>query len=207
MYQSYIKRICDVVIAIMLLPFLAILMIPIGIIIKLDDRGPVFFKGPRLGKDMKEFRMFKFRTMKVNAPDIRNEDGSTFNSDEDFRLTRVGKFLRKTSLDELPQIINILKGEMSFVGPRPSPLGNKDKYPEEFFKKFNIRPGITGYNQAILRNLATMEERVKNDVYYVENVSMKLDIKIIFMTIDSVLKSKNVNRFINKTGNGENISG
>lgn len=207
MYQSYIKRICDVVIAIMLLPFLAIVMIPIGIIIKLDDRGPVFFKGPRLGKNMKEFRMFKFRTMKVNAPDIRNEDGSTFNSDEDFRLTRVGKFLRKTSLDELPQIINVIRGEMSFVGPRPSPLGNKDIYPKEFFKKFNVRPGITGYNQAVLRNAATMEERVQNDVYYVENICVKLDVKIIFMTINSVLRSKNVNKFMSKTGNGENISG
>lgn len=194
MYQSYIKRICDVVLAIMLLPFLAILMIPIGIIIKLDDRGPVFFKGPRLGKDMKEFRMFKFRTMKVNAPDIRNEDGTTFNSSQDERLTRVGKFLRKTSLDELPQILNVLRGEMSFIGPRPSPLGNKDMYPKEFFEKYKVLPGITGYNQAILRNQSTMEERIANDAYYVNNISARLDIKIIYLTVISILKSKNIYR-------------
>ena len=187
MYQSYIKRICDVVLAIMLLPF-------IGIIIKLDDRGPVFFKGPRLGKDMKEFRMFKFRTMKVNAPDIRNEDGTTFNSSQDERLTRVGKFLRKTSLDELPQILNVLRGEMSFIGPRPSPLGNKDMYPKEFFEKYKVLPGITGYNQAILRNQSTMEERSANDAYYVNNISARLDIKIIYLTVISILKSKNIYR-------------
>src|SRR5690606_18350475 len=122
-----------------------------------------------LGKDMKEFKMYKFRSMKVNAPDIRNEDGTTFNSSDDARVTKVGRILRNTSVDEIPQLINVIKGDMSLVGPRPSPLGNKDIYPEEFFKKFEVRPGVTGYNQVILRNKATMEQRIKNDSYYVEN--------------------------------------
>jgi lipopolysaccharide/colanic/teichoic acid biosynthesis glycosyltransferase len=195
MYRYGIKRLFDVIGALLALPLLLIIMIPVSIMIKLEDKGPVFYIAPRLGKDMKEFRMYKFRTMKVNAPDIRNEDGSTFNSDDDPRVTKVGKILRKTSIDELPQIINVLKGDMSFVGPRPSPLGNKDKYPKEYFRKFDVRPGITGYNQALLRNKSTMEQRVKNDLYYVENISFTLDIKIIFMTVVSVLKCKNINRY------------
>ncbi|WP_339210615.1 sugar transferase [Aeribacillus sp. FSL K6-8210] len=195
MYRYGIKRLFDVIGALLALPLLLIIMIPVSIMIKLEDKGPVFYIAPRLGKDMKEFRMYKFRTMKVNAPDIRNEDGSTFNSDDDPRVTKVGKILRKTSIDEIPQIINVLKGDMSFVGPRPSPLGNKDKYPKEYFRKFEVRPGITGYNQALLRNKSTMEQRVKNDLYYVENISFALDIKIIFMTLASVLKAKNINRY------------
>ncbi|MGG4040956.1 sugar transferase [Bacillus smithii] len=205
MYRYGIKRLFDVIGALLALPLLLIIMIPVSILIKLEDKGPVFFIAPRLGKNMKEFRMYKFRSMKVNAPDIRNEDGSTFNSDDDPRVTKVGKILRKTSIDEIPQIINVLKGDMSFVGPRPSPLGNKDIYPKEYFRKFEVRPGITGYNQALLRNKSTMEQRVKNDLYYVENISFILDIKIILMTVVSVLKFKNINRYTNnrneKVGN------
>ncbi|MBT2616773.1 MULTISPECIES: sugar transferase [unclassified Bacillus (in: firmicutes)] len=194
MYRYYIKRFFDVMVSILALPFFIIVMIPVSIMIKLEDKGPVFYNAPRLGKDMKEFPMYKFRSMKVNAPDIRNADGSTFNSDDDTRVTKVGRILRKTSIDEIPQIFNLIKGDMSFVGPRPSPLGNKDIYPKEFFRKFDVSPGITGYNQAILRNKSTMEQRVKNDIYYVENISFLLDIKIIFMTLVSVFMSKNINR-------------
>ncbi|MEH7136834.1 sugar transferase [Priestia megaterium] len=199
MYRYYIKRFFDFILSLCILPFLLAIMIPVAIIIKLEDGGPVFYNAPRLGKDMKEFPMYKFRSMKVNAPDIRNEDGSTFNSDNDPRVTRVGRILRKTSIDELPQLLNVLKGDMSFVGPRPSPLGNKDLYPKEFFRKFDVRPGITGYNQAVLRNKSTMEQRVKNDVFYVENISAFLDVKIVFMTATSVLSSKNINRNSDQT--------
>lgn len=136
MYRYGIKRVFDIIGSLLLLPFLLIIMIPVAIIIKLEDKGPVFYNAPRLGKGMREFPMYKFRSMKVNAPDIRNEDGSTFNSDDDPRVTKIGNVLRKTSIDELPQLLNVLKGDMSFVGPRPSPLGNKDIYPKEFFKKF-----------------------------------------------------------------------
>ena len=202
MYRYFIKRLFDIVLSLLLLPFVFMIIAPVAILIKLEDKGPIFYNAPRLGRDMKEFVMYKFRSMKVNAPDIRNEDGTTFNSDNDPRVTKVGRILRKTSIDELPQILNVLKGDMSFVGPRPSPLGDKSMYPKKFFRKYEVKPGITGYNQAVLRNAATMEQRIENDAFYVDNVSCYLDIKIIFMTAISVLKSKNINRNKNKVGNG-----
>ncbi|MBS4178123.1 sugar transferase [Lederbergia citrea] len=194
MYRYGIKRFFDIVVSLLVLPFFLLIMLPVAIIIKLEDKGSVFYNASRLGKGLKEFPMYKFRSMKENAPDIRNEDGSTFNSEDDPRLTKIGKILRKTSIDEIPQIINVLKGDMSFVGPRPSPLGNKDRYPKEYFTKFDVRPGITGYNQALLRNQSTMEQRVKNDLFYVENISLILDLKILFMTVVSVINAKNINR-------------
>lgn len=200
MYRYLIKRIFDILLSLALLPIVLMVMIPVAILIKLEDKGTVFYNAPRLGKDMNEFIMYKFRSMKLNAPDIRNDDGTTFNSDNDFRVTKIGRILRKTSIDELPQIINVLKGDMSFVGPRPSPLGDKSIYPKEFFKKFDVRPGITGYNQAVLRNQASMAQRIENDSYYVDNISLVLDIKVIAMTAISVLKSKNINR--NKDSEG-----
>src|SRR5699024_7044942 len=108
--------------------------------------------------------------------------------------TSIGKVLRKTSLDELPQIFNVINGTMSFIGPRPSPLGNESLYSKEYLQKFKIRPGITGYNQALLRNSATMEERWKNDIYYTKHLSFLLYIKIIFLTIKSVILKKNIYR-------------
>lgn len=202
MYRYFIKRLFDIILSLLLLPFVFMIIAPVAILIKLEDKGPIFYNAPRLGRDMKEFVMYKFRSMKVNAPDIRNEDGTTFNSDNDPRVTKVGRILRKTSIDELPQILNVLKGDMSFVGPRPSPLGDKSMYPKKFFRKYEVKPGITGYNQAVLRNAATMEQRIENDAFYVDNVSCFLDIKIIFMTAISVLKSKNINRNKDKVGNG-----
>lgn len=199
MYRYGIKRLLDIIVSLLALPFLLLIMIPVAVLIKLEDGGPVFYNGPRLGKNMKEFKMYKFRSMMINAPDIRNADGTTYNSDNDPRVTKVGRFIRKTSIDELPQFVNVLKGDMSLVGPRPSPLGNKDIYPKEYFRKFEVKPGITGYNQALLRNKSTMEQRIKNDLYYVENISFFLDVKIIVKTIQSVLTSKNINR------NGDNL--
>lgn len=193
-YKNHIKPILDIMICILILPFFVIIYIPVAIIIKAYDKGPVFYSGKRLGKDLKEFAMMKFRTMKVDVPDIRNWDGSTFNSDNDPRLTRVGKRLRKTSIDEVPQILNVLKGEMSLIGPRPSPLGNTDKYPKEFFRKFEVKPGITGYNQIMLRNNSTMEQRVENDLYYIDHISLLLDFKIFWRTILIVLRAKGINR-------------
>ncbi|WP_269920184.1 sugar transferase [Caldifermentibacillus hisashii] len=194
MYQKYVKRFLDIIFSLILIPILIIVFIPVAIIIKLDDRGPVFYKGKRLGYKMTKFNMYKFRTMKVGAPDIRNKDGSTYNSESDPRLTRIGRVLRKTSIDELPQIYNVLIGDMSFVGPRPSPLGNEKKYTKEYLKKFDVKPGITGYNQATLRNSATMEQRIKNDLYYVENISFLFDLKILIWTLKSVLLQKNIYR-------------
>lgn len=194
MYRFGIKRLLDLVASLLALPILLVVMIPVVLLIKLEDKGPIFYNAPRLGENMKVFKMYKFRSMKVDAPDIRNEDGTTFNSNNDPRVTNMGKILRKTSIDELPQLLNVLKGDMSFIGPRPSPLGNKDIYPNEFFRKFEVRPGITGYNQALYRNNSTMEQRIQNDSFYVDNISFKLDIKIFFMTISAVLTSKNINR-------------
>ena len=138
--------------------------------------------------------MFKLRTMKENAPDIRLSDGSTYNGDDDPRVTKFGKIARKTSIDELPQIINIILGDMSFIGPRPDTPVYLDQYTEEEKIILTVRPGITGYNQALNRNSVLTKEKLKNDIYYVQNLSLWFDIRIVFMTIKTVLTNKNVNR-------------
>ena len=190
----FIKRLFDVFVS-------AILMIPIGIVIGIsgliiyfEDKGPVFYMADRTGRFGKIFKMYKLRSMKVNAPDIRLADGSTYNGDDDPRVTRFGKFARKTSIDELPQVINVLKGDMTFIGPRPdTPVGSAE-YTDEEKIILTVRPGITGYNQAINRNSVLTKEKLKNDIYYVKHLSLWFDIKIIFMTIATVLGHKNINR-------------
>lgn len=194
MYQSVIKRIFDIIFSLLGLFVVLIILIPVAVSIKIEDGGKIFYTSTRLGKNMKEFKMYKFRSMKKNAPDIRNTDGTTYNSENDERVTKVGKIIRKTSIDELPQILNVLKGDMSLVGPRPSPLGDKSIYPKDFFEKFKVNPGITGYSQAKVRNNATMEERIKLDKYYVENVSFLLDFIIIWWTVKTVFTTSNINR-------------
>ncbi|MFC3748196.1 sugar transferase [Paenibacillus sp. GCM10012306] len=193
MYKKYMKRLLDVIFALMLMPLILPLVAICGLIIKLEDRGPVFYLGERLGMNKRVFKMYKLRSMKVNAPDIRNEDGSTFNSYNDTRLTQIGKFIRKTSLDELPQIINVLIGDMSFVGPRPDLPEALDYYNKNEVNKLNVRPGITGYSQAYYRNSIIQSEKFKNDIYYVVNISLILDIKIFFITIYNVFRRKNIN--------------
>ena len=193
-YAAGGKRAVDVVLAALALPVVVVVAVPVGIAIKREDSGPVLYRSRRLGRGMREFDMYKFRSLAVAAPDIRNADGSTFNSDSDPRLTRVGRILRRTSLDELPQLLNILKGDMSLVGPRPSPTGNRHLYPPTYLRKFDVRPGLSGYNQYRLRNAATMDERIANDLYYVENLSARLDLEILIGTIVSVLQRRNVNR-------------
>ena len=192
MYRRFFKRLLDIMISLVALIFVLILAVPIAIAIKLEDGGTVFYCGWRYGKDMKKFRMVKFRSMKMNSEDIRNEDGSTFNSATDPRMTKVGAFLRKTSLDEIPQFFNVLIGDMSLIGPRPSPMGNEKTYDDFVMRKFSVRPGVTGLNQALLRNSATLEERYKNDVHYAENLTFGMDVKIIWMTACSVLGKKNI---------------
>lgn len=194
MYKRYIKRLLDIFISIAILPLVIIIGIPIAIAIKAEDGGDVFFNGPRYGKNIKKFSMYKFRSMKMNAPDIRNTDGTTFNSEDDERLTRIGRFLRRTSIDELPQIWNVLIGDMSLIGPRPSPMGNESTYTDYIKKKFSVRPGITGLNQALNRNNSSLDERYKNDVYYAENLSFFLDVKIVIWTIKTVLLQKGIHR-------------
>lgn len=193
MYNE-VKRGIDFVLSLIILPFLLILIVIVGIAIKLEDRGPIFYMGERIGYHGRTFKMFKFRSMKVNAPDLRYADGSTYNSNDDPRVTKVGKFLRKTSIDEVPQFLNVLLGDMAFIGPRPDSAFYLSEYTPEERVILTVRPGITGYNQAINRNAVGTKEKLKNDIYYVEHMSFLFDIKIIFITIKSVLFSKNVYR-------------
>ncbi|MCQ6280001.1 sugar transferase [Bacillus sp. EB600] len=192
MYKNYLKRTFDLIFALILMPLVLIIVTVCGVLIKLEDGGSVFYLGKRLGKDGKVFKMYKLRTMKVNAPDIRNNDGSTYNSSEDPRLTVIGKFIRKTSIDEIPQVLNVIKGDMAIVGPRPDLPEVINKYSIEQKKKITVRPGITGYSQAYFRNSIEMNTKFKNDVYYIENISLMLDIKIIFKTLTSILGRKNI---------------
>ena len=192
MYSKYIKRLVDFLIGLVALPFLLVIIIIMAPIIYFDDKGPVFYNAPRLGKNGKLFKMFKFRSMIVNAPDIRNEDGSTYNGDDDPRVTKVGRFMRKTSIDELPQLLNVLIGDMSLIGPRPDPLDDMEIYTEHQKKKLSVRPGITGYNQAYYRNSVEQNEKFEHDVYYAEHISFVLDVKIFFKTIATVLSHDNV---------------
>lgn len=192
-YRKVIKRLLGILFVLISFPFVIIISIPVAVAIKIEDGGPIFYKGLRYGKDMRKFYEYKFRSMKVNALDIRNKDGTTYNSEDDPRLTKIGRFLRRTSIDELPQFFNVLKGDMSIIGPRPSPMGNEATYTDFVKKKFTVRPGITGYNQALLRNTATLEQRYENDVYYAENVSFLFDLKILLMTVRTVLTHKGIN--------------
>ena len=193
MYLIFFKRVFDFLIALCALPFFCVIYIVLAPFYFYMDRGPMFYSGMRLGRYGKPFPMNKFRSMKVNAPDIRLKDGSTYNGDDDPRVTKLGRFLRKTSLDEIPQILNVLKGDMSWIGPRPDPLDWMAKYKEEERVFLNVRPGITGYNQAYYRNSADAQEKIDNDVYYAKHISFALDVKIIFKTIKTVLFRENVN--------------
>ena len=193
MYKA-IKRFLDIIISILVLPIFCVLTVIIFFAIKIDDGGPIFYKSYRIGKNGKLFNMVKYRSMKINAPDIRTADGSTYNGEDDPRVTKVGKFLRETSIDEIPQILNVLVGDMSLIGPRPDPPDWIDRYPEDVRVFLSVRPGITGYSQAYFRNNADSELKMKNDVYYATHYSFILDVKIVFKTILTVLGHTGVYR-------------
>ncbi len=188
MYKKYIKRIIDFACGAIGFPFFLLALIICGPIIKFTDKGPIFYNAKRIGKDGKLFTMYKFRSMYVNAPDIRLSDGSTYNGDDDPRVTRIGKLMRATSIDELPQIINLLNGTMSLVGPRPDPPDWLEKYPEDVKVFLTVRPGITGYSQAYFRNGVDGEAKMRNDAYYAKHVSFLFDVKIFIRTIFTVLR-------------------
>lgn len=196
MYRNIIKRMFDIIIGLIILPFFCIIFVFVAPAIWLNDRGPVFYNATRLGKNGKLYKMFKFRSMNVNAPDIRNADGSTYSADDDPRVTTIGRILRKTSLDETPQFLNVLIGDMSLVGPRPHAVSKGFKYealsPEKKHRLL-VKPGITGYNQAYYRNSVSADEKIKNDNYYVDHISFLLDVKILIQTAISVLKRENIN--------------
>ena len=183
----------DFVIGVLALPFILFIIVIIGPFIWYDDKGPIFYKAKRIAKGGGIFSMYKFRSMKVNAPDIRLENGDTYNGDDDPRVTKVGKFLRKTSIDEIPQFLNVLIGNMSFIGPRPDTPDFLAVYQKEYPDILTIKPGITGYNQAYFRNSIDGAEKMRNDDYYAKHLTFAMDVKIVFKTIKTVLFRENIN--------------
>ncbi|HEW92289.1 MAG TPA: sugar transferase [Thermotogaceae bacterium] len=190
--QRFLKRFFDIFFSVIGIIILFPVMLVIAAAIKLDSKGPVIYKQDRLGKNGRIFKIYKFRTMIENAEKMGS---GLFTFENDPRITKVGKFLRKTSLDELPQLFNVLKGDMSFVGPRP-PVPFYPKKWEEYTvyekKRFSVRPGITGWAQVNGRNEIDWSERIKLDVWYVDNWSLILDLKIILKSIKVVLKKEGV---------------
>ena len=184
-YSKYVKRILDFSFALL---GLIIAIIPMGLVaiaIKLDSKGPVIFKQDRIGKRGKVYKMYKFRSMCMDA-----EKGGVYSDSMDTRVTRVGKIIRATSIDELPQLVNVIKGDMSLIGFR-SPLTYHpwpwSEYTEEQRKMFNVRPGITGWAQIHGRKTVEWNKRIELNVWYAEHISFLLDIKILFMTVFKVL--------------------
>ena len=193
MYKHLFKRFVDLIIGLFALPIVALFVIIVGPFIWFDDKGPIFYKANRIAKGGGIFKMYKFRSMKVNAPDIRMENGDTYNGDDDPRVTKVGRFLRKTSIDEIPQFLNVLIGNMSFIGPRPDTPDFLEVYQKEYPAILNIKPGITGYNQAYFRNSIDGAEKMRNDDYYAKHLTFGMDVKIVFKTIKTVLFRENIN--------------
>lgn len=205
-YITFWKRLFDFLIALVALPFVLMVIAVVAPFIWLEDKGPVFYNAKRIGRNGKLFPMMKFRSMKVNAPDIRNADGSTYNGDDDPRVTKIGRFMRRTSIDEIPQLLNVLIGDMSLIGPRPDPPDDMEIYTERQKTKLAVRPGITGYNQAYFRNSVEQNEKFENDVYYKEHVSFLLDVKILLKTIVTVMKRDNVyNNASNVNADGQAV--
>lgn len=189
MYRKYWKRFLDILISLTALVVLALPMLIVAAIVKLESKGPAIFKQERLGRDGKVFKLLKFRSMCLDA---EHTGSGVYSGKDDPRVTKVGKILRATSIDELPQFINILKGEMSLVGPRPPltyhpwPL---EEYTEQQRKMFNVRPGVTGWAQVNGRKGVEWHKRIDLNVWYVEHLSLWLDIKIFFMTFLKVLSN------------------
>ncbi|MEA3344346.1 MAG: sugar transferase [Patescibacteria group bacterium] len=187
--QLIFKRIFDFFVSVISLILLLPLFFIITVLVKLDSSGSVFFRFERVGKNGKSFKPFKFRTMEENA--IKTGLGYTA-SDNDSRITKMGKFLRRSGIDELPQLINVIKGEMSLVGPRPTFRYQVEKYNDFQKKRLLVKPGITNLVLIKGRNLLSWEERIKYDVWYIEHWSFWLDIKILFITPFVVLSGKGV---------------
>lgn len=208
MYSKAGKRILDLLFAWLILIVFSPALLMIAVAIKLDSEGPAIFIQTRLGRNGKAFDMYKFRTMVLNA-----EVGGVYSNNKDPRVTRVGRFLRKTSLDELPQCINIIKGDMSFVGFRPPltyhpwPL---EAYTQEQKRMFRMRPGITGWAQVNGRRTVEWNKRIEMNVWYAENVSFWLDCKIVMMTVFKVLMNsdnENIGATVSPKGKNGNEEG
>lgn len=204
MYKNHIKRWLDIALSLIVIVFLWPVYLIAALAIRLESKGPAIFKQTRLGKDHKEFTLYKFRSMVVNA---EHTGSGVYSGKNDARVTKVGKFIRATSIDELPQAVNILKGDMSFIGPRP-PLTYHpwpiEEYSKEELRMFDVRPGITGWAQVNGRKNVEWHKRIKLSVWYVDHCSFLLDLKIFFKTIMQVIKNddnENVGETVKK---GEN---
>ena len=195
-YNKYIKRFIDIVLSFIALVLLSPVFLIIAICIKIESKGPVFFVHKRVGKNGKIIGIYKFRSMVANAeelikqftPEQMKEFKENFKLENDPRITKVGSFLRKTSLDELPQLVNILKGDLSIIGPRPVIGEELEKYGLNKEKFLSVTPGLTGYWAANGRSCTSYEKRMEMELYYIDNLSWKMDIKVFFKTILSVIK-------------------
>ena len=194
-YKAF-KRTCDVTISLFSIIALMPMFITIAILIKLESKGKVFFKHTRIGKDGKVIKIYKFRTMVENAEDLikrftpeqMKESKENYKLTNDPRITKIGKFLRKTSLDELPQLFNILKGDLSLIGPRPVVEDELKKYGTNTNKFLSVTPGLTGFWAANGRSCTSYEQRMQMELFYIDNFSFKMDVKVFFKTISAVLK-------------------
>lgn len=185
MIYKYIKRLLDVILSVIGLIILSPILLITAIAIKLESKGPVIFQQDRLGLNGQAFKIYKFRSMCVGA-----EKDGVYETKGDMRVTKVGRIIRKTSIDELPQFVNIIKGDMSIIGPRPTLTYHPwpiEKYTDEQRKRFNVRPGVTGWAQINGRKDVPWDKRIEYDVWYVDNLSIGLDLKIFIKTVIKVL--------------------
>jgi len=182
--QKSMKRLMDIILSLIVLIVFLPIWVVVGILIKVTSQGPIFFLQDRPGQYKKIFKVYKFRTMKIGSEKMIKGQEVVKGDD---RVTSIGKFLRRTKIDEIPQVINVLKGEMSLVGPRPERIASLADYDEEISKRLNMRPGMTGLAQVSGNIYLDLQDRYRFDVYYVENYSLWLDIKIIFRTVGVVL--------------------
>lgn len=180
-----IKRILDLILAIVLVIIFAVPMLIVAICIKLEDKGPIIYKSKRMGKNLKEFNTYKFRSMTTKREELKS------NMSHEEMVTKVGKFIRKTSLDELPQLFNIIKGEMSFIGPRPWIPEYYVWFTDEQKRRTDVLPGISGLAQVKGRNGINIFKKIEYDLEYVNNISLSMDLKCIWMTIITVFKEDN----------------
>jgi len=194
----FIKRIIDIVLSFIGIVILLPVFIIFSVLIKLDSKGPIFFKHKRIGKNGKIIGVYKFRSMVINAeslikkftPEQKEEYEKNFKLENDPRITKVGGFLRKSSLDELPQLLNVFLGNMTLVGPRPIVQDELEKYGDQKEKFLSVTPGLTGYWQASGRSDVSYEERIKMELYYIDHCSLWLDFKIILKTFVAVIKKE-----------------
>lgn len=187
-----IKRFIDVASAFLSLIVVAPVLVVLALLIKFDSHGPILFRQKRLGRGGRAFTMYKFRSMHVSAPTTTRSDGSNATAENDPRLTRIGRWLRETSLDELPQLINVIEGDMSLIGPRPDECRHLKLYEPFMFEKLSVRPGMSGLAAVRGRNARPWKQRVKLDIFYVRKISFCLDLYIALRTMAVVMNRRDV---------------